>query len=93
MSRLRATIYDAKNPPPEWVLKIRDLMRVEMSRTRVEMATAQIIEIFYLCINSTYEEIMQNTRSRLCKCLFLSVSFLFNVRLCSFLFLLQCKRK
>ena len=82
-----------KKSPPEWVLRISGLMRVEMSWVRVEMAMAQLIEIFYLCINSTYEEIMQNARSRLCKCSFLSVSFLFNVRLCSFLFLLRCKGK
>ena len=77
VSRLCATIYDAKNPPPEWMLRISGLMRVEMSRARVEMDTAQLIEIFYLCINSTYEEITQNARSRLCKCSFLPVSFLF----------------
>lgn len=90
---LRTTIYDAKNPPPEWVLKISGLMKVERRVASEDVVAVFVIEFFYLHIISTYEEIMQNVRSCLCKCSFLSVSFLFNVRLCSFLFVLRCKRK
>lgn len=36
---------------------------------------------------------LQNARSYLYHCSFLSVSVLLNVRLCSFLFVLRCKRK
>ena len=76
---LRTTIYDAKNPPPEWVLKISGLMKVERRVASEDVVAVFVIEFFYLHIISTYEEIMQNVRSCLCKC--------------SFLFVLRCKRK